>query len=86
MRLFERFVVHVDTSTKQGRIEAVVRHESIRTVEGEEMTPVLRPAALALAARNQSVGDATRCQKAKASAAVVTAQRAAQPTRSRGFI
>ena len=56
LRLFERFIIHVDRDTRQGRIETVVRPEAIQTVEGEEMRPVLHPTPLKI----QSVGDATR--------------------------
>ena len=42
-----------------GRIESVVRRKVIETVEGEAMTPVLRPTALEIAGENQSVGCAT---------------------------
>lgn len=60
LRLFERFIVHVDHKTRQGRIESIVRDEAVQTVEGEEMRPVLRPTALEIAENNQSVGSATR--------------------------
>jgi hypothetical protein len=50
LRLFERFVVHVDGD--QGRIEAIVRHDAIRTVD-EDLRPILRPQALEIAPNNQ---------------------------------
>jgi DNA invertase Pin-like site-specific DNA recombinase len=48
LRLFERFVVYVDVETGQGRIEAIVRHDAIRTVD-EQLRPILRPTALGIA-------------------------------------
>jgi site-specific DNA recombinase len=60
LRLFERFVVHVDRDTKDGRIDAIVRRDAIRTVEGEDMHPVLYPTPLEIAGENQRVGSATR--------------------------
>ena len=38
---FERFIVRVDVSTKQGSIEAIARPEATN-VEGEELRPVMR--------------------------------------------
>ena len=60
LRLFERFAVYVDHDTKEGRIEAVVRRDAIKTVEAEDMRPVLYPTPLKIAGENQSVGSATR--------------------------
>jgi hypothetical protein len=59
LRLFERFVVHVDVEARAGRIEAVVRPEA-QNAEGEEMRPILRPTALEIAEDNHRVGSATR--------------------------
>ena len=46
LRLFERFVVYADGD--QGRIEAIVRHDAIRTVD-EDLRPILKPNALQIA-------------------------------------
>jgi hypothetical protein len=50
LRLFERFIAHIDGD--QGRIEAIVRHEAIKTVD-EDLRPILRPQALEIAPNNQ---------------------------------
>ena len=44
-RTFERFVIHVDGA--EGRIEATLKPQSIKTVD-EEIRPILRPTALEL--------------------------------------
>ena len=45
MRLFERFVIHVDG--ENGRIDAIVRDEAVQTVD-EQLRPILRPVGLDL--------------------------------------
>jgi hypothetical protein len=47
LRLFDRFVVHLDPETHSGRIEAVIRPEHVATVD-EQLRPILRPTALEL--------------------------------------